>query len=207
MNFVLHHNNELSKLVPQGKIIRADEHLALLDSKALIAAAQEEAAQIIADAKKVREEERQRGYAQGLEEAALQSAENMIENVSQTIDYLSNVEQQMVDLVMDAVRKIFIDFNDEERTIIVVKNALSVVRTQKQMVLRIAPDKVEVVRGRLNAILAHFPGIGYIDIVSDGRLMADSCILETGIGTVEASLEGQLTALENVFRKTLGSRV
>lgn len=207
MNFILHNPSELSKLIPQGKILRAREHMALLNSKQLIAEASKQAEQIVEKAKQEREVELKRGYDQGIEEAQVQAAENMIENVSRTIDYLSNVEQQMVDLVMESVRKIFADFNDEERAIIVVKNALSVVRNQKQMVLRIAPDKVEVVRGRMNEILAHFPGIGYIDIVTDGRLQTDSCILETGIGTVEASLEGQLTALENVFRKTLGSRV
>lgn len=206
MNFILHNPTELTKLIPQGKILRAREHMALFTSKSLIKAAKDQAAQIIEKAQQEREIELKRGYDQGMEEAQLQAAENMIENVSRTIDYLSNVEQQMVNLVMESVRKIFVDFNDEERTILVVKNALSVVRNQKQMVLRIAPDKVELVRGRLNDILSHFPGIGYIDIVSDGRLQADSCILETGIGTVEASLEGQLTALENVFRKTLGSR-
>lgn len=205
MNFLLHQSTELTHLIPQGKIVRAKENKALLDAKQLIKAAKKQAAAIIEKAKEEREVELKRGYEQGLEEARLQSAENMIENVSHTIDYLSNVEQQMVDLVMESVRKIFNEFNDEERTIVVVKDALSVVRNQKQMVLRIAPDKVEFVRARMNEILALFPGIGYIDIVSDGRLKEDSCILETGIGTVEASLEGQLNALENVFRRTLGS--
>ena len=205
MNFLLHSSSELTQLIPQGKIVRAKENKALLNSKQIIKEAKKQAAAILEKAKEERELELKRGYEDGLEEARLQAAENMIENVSHTIDYLSNVEQQMVDLVMESVRKIFNEFNDEERTIIIVKDALSVVRNQKQMVLRIAPDKAEVVRNRMNEILALFPGIGYIDIVSDSRLKEDSCILETGIGTVEASLEGQLNALENVFRKTLGS--
>lgn len=205
MNFLFHSSSELTQLIHQGKIVRAKENKALLDSKKIIKEAKKQAAAILEKAKEERELELKRGYQDGLEEARLQAAENMIENVSHTIDYLSNVEQQMVDLVMESVRKIFNEFNDEERTIVIVKDALSVVRNQKQMVLRIAPDKAEVVRNRMNEILALFPGIGYIDIVSDGRLKGDSCILETGIGTVEASLEGQLNALENVFRKTLGS--
>lgn len=205
MNFLLHSSDELTKLIPQGKILRAKDNTALLNSKSLISKAKAKAAAIIEKAKEERAAELKRGYEEGLEEARLQAAESMIENVSHTIDYLSNVERQMVDLVMESIRKIFNDFNEEERTIIVVKDALSVVRTQKQMVLRIAPDRVEFVRGRMNEILANFPGIGYIDVVSDGRLREDSCILETDIGTVEASLAGQLAALENVFRKTLGS--
>lgn len=207
MKFLLNQSTELNRLIPQGRILRARDNKALFSSKRLIEEAKQQAADIMEKAQQERAIELKRGYDEGMEDAQLQAAETMIENVSRTIDYLSNVEQQMVDLVMESVRKIFMEFHDEERAIIVVRNALSVVRNQKQMVLRIAPDKVDLVRERMNEILAQFPGIGYIDIVSDGRLQADSCILETGIGIVEASLEGQLSALENVFRKTLGSRI
>ena len=38
-------------------------------------------------------------------------------------------------------------------------------------------------------------------------LKPDACILESEIGLVEASLEGQLQALRNAFQKVLGSRI
>ena len=108
---------------------------------------------------------------------------------------------------MSAVRKIIDGFNDEERVLIVVKNALSVVRNQKQMTLRLHPQQVDVARARMNDLLASYPGVGYLDIVADGRLSLESCILESEIGLVEASIEGQIKALETAFTKVLGSRV
>jgi type III secretion protein L len=42
--------------------------------------------------------------------------------------------------------------------------------------------------------------------VADPRLAADACILETEIGTVEASVQGQLAALRKAFAKVLGAR-
>ena len=90
---------------------------------------------------------------------------------------------------------------------VVVRNALAVVRNQKQMTLRLHPDDVEVVRERINDILAAYPGVGYLDLLPDARLARGACILESEIGMVEASLEGQIEAVRGAFQRTLGSRV
>jgi type III secretion protein L len=153
------------------------------------------------------EEERQRGYADGMAEAQMEQAEKMIETVSRTVDYFSKVETDMVALVMSAVRKIIDGYDDADRVLIVVKNALSVVRNQKQMTLRLHPQQVDTVRARVNDLLAAYPGVGYLDIVPDGRLGMEACILESEIGLVEASIDGQIAALQGAFQKVLGSRI
>ena len=131
----------------------------------------------------------------------------MIENISQTIDYFGKVEGRMVDLVMQAVRKIIEDYDDGDRVLIAVKSALSVVRHQKQMTLRVNSRQLDTVKARVNEILAAYPGVGYLDIVADTRLESDACIVESEIGTVEASIDGQLEALRSAFMKVLNSRI
>ena len=197
----------LSGIDTSSKIIRFADVAALHEAQQLIVAANAQADAIVAGAQAAFEAERQRGYAEGIEEAKLEQAEQMIENVSRTIDYFGKVETRMVELVMQALRKIISDFNDEDRVLITVKNVLSVVRNQKQMTLRLNPNQVEIVKARVNDLLANSPGVGYLDIVADSRLQLDSCILESDIGLVEASMEGQLQALENAFTKVLGSRI
>ena len=197
----------LSGIDTSSKIIRFADVAALHEAQQLIVAANAQAKAIVAGAQAAFEAERQRGYAEGIEEAKLEQAEQMIENVSRTIDYFGKVETRMVELVMQALRKIISDFNDEDRVLITVKNVLSVVRNQKQMTLRLNPNQVEIVKARVNDLLANYPGVGYLDIVADSRLQLDSCILESDIGLVEASMEGQLQALENAFTKVLGSRI
>ena len=189
------------------KIVRFAEIAALHDAQRMIAAANAQAEAIVAQAQAAFEAERQRGYEEGVEEAKLEQSEQMIENISSTIDYFGKVEGRMVDLVMQALRKIISDFSDEERVLITVKNVLSVVRNQKQMTLRLHPQQVDVVKARVNDLLANYPGVGYLDIVADSRLKLDACILESDIGLVEASMEGQLDALKNAFTKVLGSRI
>lgn len=192
---------------PSRKIIRFAEVAALNDAQRMLAAANAQAEAIVSQAHAAFEAERQRGYEEGVEEAKLEQAEQMIENVSRTIDYFGKVESRMVELVMQALRKIISDFSDEERVLMTVKNVLSVVRNQKQMTLRLNPNQVDMVKARVNDLLANYPGVGYLDIVADSRLKPDSCILESDIGLVEASMEGQLDALKNAFTKVLGSRI
>ena len=192
---------------PSRTVIRFAEVAALHDAQSMMASASLQAQAIVAQAHAAFEAERKRGYEEGVEEAKLEQAEQMISNVARTIDYFGQVESRMVDLVMQALRKIISDFNDEERVLITVKNVLSVVRNQKHMTLRLNPQQVDVVKARVNDLLANYPGVGYLDIVADSRLKPDSCILESDIGLVEASMEGQLEALKNAFTKVLGSRI
>lgn len=192
---------------PGARIVRAQDHVQLRDAQALLDAARAQAQAIVAGAQEAFEAERQRGYAEGREEALLDQSERMIEAVERTVDYIASVEGKMVELVMSAVSKVIDGFDDREKVMIVVRNALAVVRNQKQMTLRLNPAEVDIVRSQINELLAAYPGVGYLDILADGRLAPGACILESEIGLVEASLEGQLQALRNAFQRTLGSRV
>ncbi|KAB0596020.1 HrpE/YscL family type III secretion apparatus protein [Castellaniella defragrans] len=192
---------------PGARVLRAADHAALVQAEDLLAQARAQADAILAGAQEAFEAERRRGYEDGRQEALLDQAEKMIETVSRTVDYFAGVENEMVDLVMAAVRKVVDGFDDREKVMVVVRNALAVVRNQKQMTLRLHPDDVEVVRARINDILAAYPGVGYLDLLPDARLARGACILESEIGMVEASLEGQIEAVRRAFQRTLGSRV
>ena len=196
-----------AQIDPTVRILRADAYAGLVDADALIAQARAQADAIVAGAQAAFVAEQERGYADGRESALMDQAEKMIETVGRTVDYFTNVENEMIDLVMMAVRKVVDGFDDREKTLIVVRNALAVVRNQKQMTLRLHPDEVETVRARVNDLLAAYPGVGYLDILADGRLEPGSCILESEIGLVEASLEAQIAAVRNAFERMLGSRI
>lgn len=188
-------------------MLRAAEVAAWREAQGLVEAAAQQAQSIVESAKVAFEQERRAGYEAGLEEARLEQVERMIETVSRTVEFFARVESRLVELVVEAVRKIVADFEDTERVLIVVRNALSVLRNQKQMTLRLNPGRVAAVQARINDILAAYPGIGYLDLVADARLQPDACILESEIGVVEASIDGQLKALADGFAKVLGSRV
>jgi|LauGreDrversion4_2_1035121.scaffolds.fasta_scaffold399997_2 type III secretion protein L len=188
------------------KVIPAADLKAVRDAEAIVAQAWEDADRIMAESRQAYESERQRGYQEGLELARAEQALHMIDNVARSVDFLGKVEARMVDLVMQAVRKIIDGFDDRSRVLMTVRSVLAAARTQKQMTLRLNPDQVEVVRGQLTELLATFPSVDFLDIVGDARLKADACVLESDIGLVEASTETQLEALRSAFLGTLGER-
>ncbi|MCD2512839.1 HrpE/YscL family type III secretion apparatus protein [Comamonas endophytica] len=196
-----------ARIAPGTRVLRAADVDAWTQAEGLVAAARAQAEAIVGAAQAAHDEECRRGYAEGLAEAQMVQAEKMMETASRTIEYFSQVETDMVALVMGAVRKIMEDYDDADRVVTVVRNALAVVRNQKQMTLRLHPQQVETVRSRINYLLSAFPGVGYLDIVADARLGLHACVVESEIGLVEASIEGQLAALERAFQKVLGSRI
>ncbi|MEY2802558.1 MAG: hypothetical protein RL513_2143, partial [Pseudomonadota bacterium] len=150
--------------------------------------------------------ERHRGYQDGLEMVRGDQAQHMILNVARSVEFLGKVEGRMVDLVMQAVRKIIDGFDDSQLVLMTVRNVLTAARAQKHMTLRLNPLQVETVRSQLDALLVKFPGVDFLEIVGDTRLKGDTCVLESETGVVEASTQTQLDALSAALQKTLGER-
>lgn len=192
---------------PSSWVLQAEDVAAWHDAQAMLAQAREEAARIRAEAAAFFESEKARGYAQGLEEVQLEQIDRMIDVAGKTVDYFAGMEQRVVKLVMQSVRRVIDDFSDEERVMAVVRSGLAVMRNQKQLTLRLSPERADQVRARAQELLEHFPGVGMLDIVADARLKGEGAILESEIGVVEASIDKQLETLEKSFQKILGSRV
>ncbi len=197
----------LPHLDPDTSVVAADDARAWLDAQQLLRDANAEAQAIVDSAKVALDAERQRGYNEGLEQARFEQTERMIETATRTVDLFASIEQKMVALVMDAVRRILADYDEHERVIAVVRSSLAVLRNQRQLTLRLAPEHVEHVKARAASLLEEFPGVGILDIAPDPRLKGDAAILESEIGVVEASIASQLKAIEQGFAKMLGSRI
>ncbi len=192
-------------LVDPGSKVLAQERLQTLrEAASLIEIAHVQAKKIIADADGAHEEERRKGYAQGLAEARREQAAQMIENVARNIDFLEKSEDRIVDLVMQAVRKVIEGFDDRERTVAAVRSVLAIARDQKQVTLRLSPEQADALRAQIQEMLAAYPSIGFIDVVSERQLTGDTCVMESEMGVVEASIEIQLAAIQAAFDRTLG---
>ncbi len=201
-NFVILESN-FFKIAPGTKIIKANEYAQLVKAEEIIAEARKRAELILDDAKKAYEQEKRKGYEDGLREGQLKIAEKMMETVHRTVDYLASAEEMMCSLVLEAIKKIIGDMDDREIITRVVKNALAMVRNQKQVTLKVAPEDLETIQSRLSDIMENYPTIGFVEIVADSRLKKHSCVLESEMGVVDASVEVQLKAIEKALRKTI----
>jgi type III secretion protein L len=198
---------ELATSDPSQWVLSPEQVRSWQSAQQMLQDARAEADRIRAEAEQAYEAEKQRGYEEGLTMARMDEAERLIENATRTVDYFAGIEQKIVALVMNAVRRIMADFDDTTRVLAVVQSGLSVMRNQKQLTLRLSPEHAATVRERAQQLLERFPGVGMMDIVPDNRLKGDAAILESEMGVVEASVDLQLKAIEQGFTKLLGSRI
>lgn len=197
--FIIRDYSRLSRPEVAGKIIKAQDFWAFKDAERALADALCKQKEILSSAQDAYIAERQRGYAEGSEEAKLDQSGSMVEIVSQTVEYFGKVETRMVDLVLDAVRKVVSDFDDRQRVTTVVKNCLDLVRSQKHLSLSVHPSQVEYLRSQISELQKIYPSITQIDVHPDQKLAVDACVVETEIGIVEASLAGQVDMLREAL--------
>ena len=189
------------QLDPAARVLKARDYAEYLQAQEILAQANKQAEAILQKATEVYETKKQQGYDEGQEASRQEQSEHMLKVVSRTIGYLSDVEKALAGILMSGVKKIIGEFDQDEMAVNLVRNALQHVRNEKQVTIRIPPSQFNMVKSRLNEILAEYKGVGFIDLVSDERLSTGDCIMESDIGVVDASVDLQLEALQKRFEK------
>ncbi len=189
------------QLDPSARVLKARDYAEYLQAQEVISQANRQAEEILQKAAKVYESKKQQGYDEGREISKQEQSEHMLKVVSRTIGYLSDVEKALAGILMSGIKKIIGEFDSDEMAVNLVRNALQHVRNEKQVTIRIPPSQFNMVKSRVNEILAEYKGVGFIDLVSDERLSTGDCIMESDIGVVDASVDLQLEALQKRFEK------
>ena len=184
------------------KIVKAAELGQLFEASALLDAARQKAADMERAALEAYEEKKREGYADGLEEGKLEHAEKMMETIISSVEFIEGIESTLVNVVNQSIRKIIGEMEDKERIVAIVRNALNVVRGQQKVTVRVAPADEAAVLEAMAGMTAG-GGNSFMTVIADARLERDSCILESELGVVDASLSTQLRALENAFKSKI----
>jgi len=184
------------------RVVRAADVATVRSAAEIVAAAESQAAQIREDAKAAYEEERKKGYDKGIADGKTEIAMQKLDLVDSSVAFMENVEEKMSDIVMKALKSCVTEIGDHEMVIQIVRKTMAaVIRTQRQVTLKVAPELVETVRARVSELTATFPTIETFDVVEDPRLKGSSCVLETEAGVADASVESQLAAIERSLKK------
>jgi len=184
------------------RLVKAEEAAAVRRAQELLADAEAEAARIRSSAQAAFDAEKQRGYAEGLEEGKAAIVAKKLEMLDESVAFMESVEGKMVEVVMTALKKCVMEIGDEELVVQIVRKVMNaVVRNQRRITLKVAPEMVSVVRGRLNEILADYPLLEEIDVQENTRLSGAACMIETEAGIADASVETQLAAIEASLKK------
>ena len=191
------------ELETDSALVTSDSAATVARVEEIIAAAEADAAQTREDARHAYEEERKRGYADGIAEGKREILMQKLDLLDESVAYMESVEGKMADIVMKALKKCVAEIGDRELVCQIVKKAMqAVVRNQRQITVKVNPDMVPEVKARTQKILEDFPSVSAIDVVEDPHLENRACVVETESGIVEASIDGQLAAIEKSIQKS-----
>jgi type III secretion protein L len=195
---------EAPAFTPGLKVIKADEYALFSSAEEVMDQARENAARIARDAEAGYQEQKTRGYRDGLEKARQAMAEASLANTLAIDDYQRNLKERTVGLVMAVVRKVLLDIDPGELVAAQVKKALETMKMRRQVLVRVHPVKAESLNRKLADIMEAYPGINLLEVKPDNTLAPDSMVLESETGIVDATLETQLAAIEKAFRQHAG---
>ncbi len=189
-------------IMSDRRLVKADEVGTVCSADEIISAAQADAARIREEAKAAFEEEKRKGYEKGLMDGKMEIAEHKLDLVDQSVAFMESVEEKMADIVMKALKSCVVEIGDKEMVVNIVRKTMAaVIRTQRHVTLKVAPEMVEVVKSRLKEITANYPTVEEFDVVEDERLKGSACVLETESGVADASAETQLAAIERSLKR------
>lgn len=192
----------LPELAENAPLLKADHFSLLLQAGTISEVVSKRIAELKATAEEEYKRQGEDGYANGKADGHLENAEHVLETVLISVEFIERIEDALVKIVMDTVRKVLSQMDAGERIVCIIRKALNNVKTQKEVVVRVSSADEKAVFKSFSDTLKSVSG-GFLNIIADARLEAGSCLLETEFGVVDASLEIQLKALDNAFHSKI----
>ncbi len=179
-----------------AKILKGSDFQVLSRARADVDSAQQQAAEIIANAYAEAETIRANALAEGMQ----QSSAYLTESAARVSRDLDALEPRLCSVVSDALRRVLDPIPDEKLIAAAVRRAMEEIDLSRGVTLIVAPALLPRVQDHLQ----QFPfDRGTVDVTGDPTCPADSAILRTPYGDIELDVDAQLAALDDGIRAAL----
>jgi type III secretion protein L len=186
---------------PGEEVLKAADAAEYFAAEKIVAALAEREREIEARAEELYARSREEGYRDGIAAGKKEYAAKIMETVMGSVEYLEHLETSLVRIVGEIVRKLLGEMEHGEMVTRLVRQALRTVRGERRVTVRVSSKDEAAVRAGLAELLQRRDAGGgdFLDVLPDPDLPPGSCVLESELGVVEASLETQLKNLENAL--------
>jgi type III secretion protein L len=195
---------------PAVSKITKEAREASLEAKQILAKAQEQAAQLLEDARREKErvvaESTERGYAAGLD----QWNDALADAWKQREDFLAEHEAELVRLAVAIAKKIIgrsLEVNPGT-VLQTAKEALRAVRSERRVIIKVNPSDEDALRQQAGSLKMLGTEVGELVIIGNPSIEAGGCIVESDLGIIDAQIGTQLSSIENALlrRFDVGNR-
>jgi flagellar biosynthesis/type III secretory pathway protein FliH len=207
MSFVLWQRGRDTGIASTRLVLRAAEVPLLAEAQAVrdrLEALHTEQAQRVEAAC---EQARERGHAIGLEQGVLASrdevAASLVALARAAEQERVRVRGQVAALALQVARKLIGRLADDERLLALADTAARDMLPGSSLTLVVHPSHADTLRARLGAMARHVGETGApapaFELRADPACPLDSCRIETEFGSIDASLNAQLTRLADAW--------
>lgn len=200
-----------------GNVIKAAPPEPEIDTEAILNEAREEAEQIrraaMEEAEMIKEraqreaseEGYQAGYRDGMEKAEAARQEAMSLKISLQEEYrkkIDELEPMFVDTLTDVFEHVFhVSLsNNKEIIFYLIQDAVRNIEDNKNFIIHVSREDYGFVSMQKKELLTGLAGGDMAEIVEDMTLGPNECLIETGNGIFDCSLETQLQGLKRELR-------
>lgn len=209
-------NEEKDLEISQDIIFKAKEEAAIIRREAELEAERllDEAK---AEIKRVSEETYQKAKEEGYQEGEALAQEHYKGIIDEANEYrekckkvyedtLAALEHDMIELVLDIASRVVGDEirKNKEAIVGVIKDTINSCYNHEKVVLRVSCEDYEFVDQNRDRILSEIPDIEMLEIKKDSTLKKGSCIVDTGFGLVDGSVDTRMESIKKAFYDILG---
>ena len=187
-------------------IIEREEVDARKRAHQIVVEAEATAQRIIDEATEHADATRQRGWEEG-REAGFEEHTRAISKALLGVERLAaSLEPKYIGLVRSCVEEIIgKELATRDEVIVgVVRAALEDARQQREILIRVNPADLEALRRNERRLLEILARANTLELREDAAIRRGGCVVATELGTIDASLERQLDALEAALMAELG---
>jgi type III secretion protein L len=187
------------QLLSERKVLKEAEYAALLDAEGVVAAAQDEAARIVEQARAEATQARDAGHAEGLELARLDYAQRLVSDALATQNQLHALRTTMAQVVVKAVGQFIADADPAMLFEAALLRVETLIRGEPFVTVRVAPEREDDMRWVLDKLNDEGGWALNVAVTPDADLPEGGCVIGTASGTLEIGVDAQLEA----FRRAL----
>ncbi|MFT5083258.1 MAG: type III secretion protein L [Lentisphaeria bacterium] len=198
VNIVRANGHFSPKPIQSKKILEAHEYLGYKEAQDVLDRARKSAEIMDEKARNAYETLEEEGYEAGLDRANEEAMKRMISNVERAGKYLNDIECDIAEMVIMAVRDILGEFDEVELARRMVHKLCSVVQERQNLILRVDVGSFMAVSSALEQYQNDFPKL---KIISDSHLANGSFVLESDMEIIDGSVNGQIDVLKRALEK------
>lgn len=189
------------QLLGERKVLKEAEYSALLDATAVVEAAREEAARLVAQGADDAVSARAEGRALGLREAQAEQAAATLGEALAAERQLVALRASMARIIVRAVEQCI----DESEPRALFESALrrvdGLIRDQPFVTVRVAGADARAAREALDRLAADAEWVRRVSLVVEADQRRGACVVETAAGTLEIGVDAQLDAFRRAVAR------